>query len=218
MHTNDTTRMERWIEGALLATRFVIAIPVVFSVLLALAALYVATVDAAYVLSHLGAYASGGSAHSSSLRVNLVTSIIKAFDTYLIAAVLLIFAIGLYELFISRLEVAEREGFPGHLLYVRSLDDLKNRLARLVLLVLVVEVLQQGLQMTYATALDVMELAVAALLVGGAVFLSDYHHGRSESGVAETQGAHPHNESERDPSQPRSDAPTSAPSVNSRSI
>ena len=176
-----------WFERALLATRFVIIIPVVVSVLLALAALYVATVDAFYAVTHLVDYASSVSAPSATLRVKLLTSIIKSFDTYLIAAVLLIFAIGLYELFISRLEAAERKGFAASQLLVRNLDDLKNRLAKLVLLVLVVEVLQQGLQATYTSALDVLYLAVATLLVGGAIFLGNYLGDHAETDVSKTR-------------------------------
>lgn len=191
MHSNtNPKRLESWIEGALLATRFAIAIPVVVCVLLALAALYVATVDAVYVLGHLIAYASSISTPASDLRVDLVTAIIKSFDTYLIAAVLLIFAVGLYELFVNRLTAAESKRLPGGLLFAGNLDDLKNRLARLVLLVLVVEVLQQGLQMTYTSALDVMELAVAALLVGAAIFLGDFQGRRSAPDTSETRDAH----------------------------
>lgn len=172
-----------WGERALLATRFVIVIPVVVSVFLALAAVYVATVDAVYTATHLIQYASGVSEPSAALRVKLLTSIIKAFDTYLIGAVLLIFAIGLYELFIHRLHAVENTGIAGRLLFVRDLDDLKNRLAKLVLLVLVVEVLQQALQLTYASPLDVLYLALATLLVGGAIFLGNVLGDRSEIGA-----------------------------------
>ena len=175
--------LQYWAERALLATRFVIVIPVVVSVFLALAAVYVATVDALYTATHLIDYASGISAPSATLRVKLLTSIIKAFDTYLIGAVLLIFAIGLYELFIHRLEAVEHTGIAGRLLFVRDLDDLKNRLARLVLLVLVVEVLQQALQLSYTSLLDVLYLAIATLLVGGAIFLSNVLGERAETGA-----------------------------------
>jgi uncharacterized membrane protein YqhA len=179
------TPRQNWIERTLLAVRFVFFIPVFSSVLLALGAVYLATIDAIYVLAHLANYVSGATAPATELRVKLLTAILKAFDTYLIAAVLLIFAIGLYELFISRIETEERSELAGRLLFVEDLDDLKNRLAKLVLLVLVVEVLQQGLQLTYRNALDVLYLAIATLLVGGAVFLGNYigGHREPEAGV-----------------------------------
>ena len=167
------------IERGLLATRFLMAIPVALSLLLVLAALYLATVDALYVLSHLADYALGGSSAQTGTRVKLITTIIKSFDTYLIAAVLLVFAFGIYELFISRLEASPHSEIVGRLLIVRSLDDLKDRLARLVLLVLVVEVLQQALQLTYSGTLDVLFLAIATLLVGAAILLGNFSGART---------------------------------------
>jgi uncharacterized membrane protein YqhA len=162
---------------------------VLCSVLLALAALFVATIDALYVLSHLSEYITSIATPATAARVKLLVTIIKAFDTYLIAAVLLIFAIGLYELFISRLAVAERTRFSGRLLFVRDLDDLKNRLAKLVLIILVVEVLQQALQLTYSTPLDVLYLAIGTVLVGGALFLSTAAPGHGETARDETPHA-----------------------------
>jgi uncharacterized membrane protein YqhA len=38
----------------------------------------------------------------------VVTAIIKAVDEYLIAAILIVFSLGLYELFVGKLDVAER--------------------------------------------------------------------------------------------------------------
>jgi uncharacterized membrane protein YqhA len=165
--------LQRTIERGMLATRFLMAIPVALSLFLALAALYLAAVDTIYVLTHLADYALSGSPSQDAIRVKLLATIIKSFDTYLIAAVLLVFAFGLYELFISPLEVAEQMGIAGRLLIVRSLDDLKDRLARLVLLVLVVEVLQQALLSNYSSPLDVFYLAIATLLVGAAIFLGN---------------------------------------------
>jgi uncharacterized membrane protein YqhA len=40
-------------------------------------------------------------------RADAITTIVKAVDEYLIAAILLLFALGLYELFIDRIDVAE---------------------------------------------------------------------------------------------------------------
>jgi hypothetical protein len=47
---------------------------------------------------------------------------------------MLIFALGLYELFVSRIEIAEGSEFAERRLLIRSLDDLKDHLAKVVLL------------------------------------------------------------------------------------
>jgi uncharacterized membrane protein YqhA len=55
---------------------------------------------------------------------------------------------------------------------VESLDDLKDRIAKLILLVLIVEFFQYALKLTYATPLDLLYLAVGILFIGGALYLS----------------------------------------------
>ena len=69
----------------------------------------------------------------------IVAHVVEVVDGYLLAAIMLIFALGLYELFVSRIEIAEGSEFAERLLLIRSLDDLKDRLAKVVLLILVVK-------------------------------------------------------------------------------
>lgn len=180
-----TQKLRRGFERALWATRFVILVPVVCSVLLALAALYIATVEVSYVVRHLSAFAPGSADASTPSALMLLARIIQTFDIYLIAAALLIFALGLYELFISPLDTVVDPAHAGRLLVIRTLDDLKDRLAKLVLLVLVVEVLQKALELTYRTPLDVLYLSIAAALVGGALFLSAYWTPRAQEAASD---------------------------------
>lgn len=93
-------------------------------------------------------------------------------DGYLLAVALLIFALGLYELFVNKIEIAEGSAFAERLLLIRTFDDLKDRLAKVVLLMLVVKFFQQALQTKYASALDLLYLALGILLVAGALWLS----------------------------------------------
>src|SRR5690349_11543902 len=98
-------KLERAFEGALWASRFLMLGGVVFSTLMALGALYVATVDALSLLTLLRDYthaALEGQEHTI-LRAKLLTMIVKSLDGYVIAAILLIFSLGLYELFIGKL-------------------------------------------------------------------------------------------------------------------
>ena len=54
---------------------------------------------------------------------------------------------------------------------IRSLDELKDRIASLVLLVLAIEFFQRALQLRYETALDLLYFATSVLLVSGALYL-----------------------------------------------
>jgi uncharacterized membrane protein YqhA len=110
-----------------------------------------------------------------------VSGIVKAVDGYLIAAILLIFALGLYELFVNRIEAAQRSGDAPRLIQVQGLDDLKDRIAKLILLVLVIEFFQQALKLKYTSTLDLVYLALGILAIGGALYLSGPKTGKDGS-------------------------------------
>mgnify|MGYP005864708431 CR=1 FL=1 len=68
---------------------------------------------------------------------------VQTVDASLLSAVLLIFALGLYELFAAPLEVPEDHPFRRVLL-VESLEDLKGKLAAVILMLLVVRFFEQA--------------------------------------------------------------------------
>ncbi len=167
--------LTRRFEEALWGSRLIVLVAVVFGLLLALGAFYLATVDVFYFMGYLREYAdmSLGSGAREELRAGAITAIVKAVDGYLIAAILLIFALGLYELFISKLDPAERSETIPRLLLIRTLDELKERIASLVLLVLVIEFFQRAVKLEYTTALDLLYFATGVLLVSGALYLGN---------------------------------------------
>lgn len=167
-------RIEHGIERLLWNSRLMVLVAVVASVIVALGALFMATVDSISVLSKLVGYIDPQltSTARDDLRTALITGMVKAIDGYLIAAILLIFGLGLYELFISKIDPAADAATAARLLHVRSLDDLKDRLAKVVLLVLIVEFFQYALQLSFTSAQDLLYLAIGILLIGGAIYLT----------------------------------------------
>jgi uncharacterized membrane protein YqhA len=109
-----------------------------------------------------------------ALRSDLVTYLIKAVDNYLIAAILLLFALGLYELFISKIDEEGHRQLMPRRLQVHSLDDLKDRIAKLILLVLVIEFFQHALDMAYTGPQDLLYLAISVLLIGVPSYFSGH--------------------------------------------
>jgi uncharacterized membrane protein YqhA len=166
--------LERLFERALWLSRLVVIVPVIACVVMAVSAFYLGTVDVVYLVTHLASYADAGAIHATE-RATLLSAIIRALDDYLLAAILLIVALGLYELFIGRIDAAEREEFASRLLLIRSVDDLKDRLAKVVLLVLIVEFLQHALTVPFKNALDLLYLAVGIALIGLALYLTTKH-------------------------------------------
>jgi len=170
---NSRSLVARLFEEALWGSRLLVLVAVVFGLLLALGAFYLATVDVFYFLGYLREYAdlSLESAAREELRAGAITAIVKAVDGYLIASILIIFALGLYELFVSKLDAAERSEIIPRLLLIRNLDELKERIASLVLLVLVIEFFQRALQLEYERPLDLLYFATGVLLVSAALYL-----------------------------------------------
>lgn len=167
-------RLERGFERALWSGRLLVLVAVLVTVLLAAAALVLATLDAVYTARLLAGYADPaltGDARDA-LRTDVVTAIVKSLDGYLIAALLLIVALGLYELFVDRIDPAAGSPVARRLLQVRDLEDLKQRVAKLVVLVLVVEFFQQALRLPIAGTLELLWLGLGILVVSAALWLT----------------------------------------------
>ncbi len=173
--------MERGFERALWASRLIVIAAVLVTVALAVGALLLATFDALYTARLLGRYADLGLSGDArdALRTDVVTAIVKSLDGYLIAALLLIVALGLYELFVNRIDPAAGSPAARRLLQVRDLEDLKQRVAKLVVLVLVVEFFQQALRLPIRGALDLLWLGLGILVVSAALWLTGRHESQA---------------------------------------
>ena len=166
--------MEQLFEKALWNSRLVVLVAVVASLFVAFAMFYVATVDVVGLAERAITYWPGPEADKH--RAELIRAVVEVVDGYLLATIMLIFALGLYELFVSRIDVAEGSEFASRLLLIRSLDDLKDRLAKVVLLILVVKFFAYALETEFKTPLDLLYLAAGTLLVAGAIKLSHGSH------------------------------------------
>lgn len=166
--------VERAFEGILWESRFAVLFAVLASLFSSLAVFYMATVDAYYMISHLGEYASPvlDSEARNALRSTTITHVVEIVDGYLLATVLLIFSLGLYELFISKIDKAEDSETSSNVLLISSLDDLKGRLAKVILMILIVKFFEHAIGMTFKSPLDLLYLAGGISLLGLALYLS----------------------------------------------
>ena len=170
-----TSLPERVFERVLWTTRYIMIVAVVAIAVVAIVAFYYALVDVTYLLSLATDYASLTPSDRPAARDEGVTTIVKVLDGFFIGALLLIVATGLYELFIGRIEGAEKSEVGPRLLRISSLEDLKERVAKLVVLILVIELFQRALRLSYGSALEVLYLAAAIVLVSGGVYLIGRH-------------------------------------------
>ena len=98
--------------------------------------------------------------------------VVEIVDGYLLATVMLIFALGLYELFISKIDMAENDETSSNVLMITSLDDLKGRLAKVILMILIVKFFEHAIKMSFNNPLDLLYLAGGITLIGLAIYLS----------------------------------------------
>jgi uncharacterized membrane protein YqhA len=175
-------KLEHLFEGALWQSRFVVLFAVIASLATAFVMFFVATVDAWFLVGHMLDYTSSeltGDARAV-FRSTTVTHVVEIIDGYLLGTVLLIFALGLYELFISRIEQAEASETASSVLIIHSLDDLKGRLAKVILMILIVKYFEHAVSMNFATPMDLLYLAGGIALIGVALFLTHDKSGHGE--------------------------------------
>jgi len=158
--------IEKLFEGMIWNSRFIVILAVVFGLLGAVILFVVASMDiwgvAVYTFNTIITHA-----HPENFHEDIVAGIIGAVDLYLIAVVMFIFSFGLYELFISDIDQAEGKN-GSKLLAIHNLDQLKDKIAKVIVMVLVVNFFQRVLHTQFTTALEMLyfALSIAALAVG----------------------------------------------------
>ena len=178
--------MRKWFESALWSSRLVVLLAVITAVLAGVALFLVIGLQTLGVLANvfhcidptMAAEQRETIMHDNILR--LITMI----DGYLLGAFMLIFGFGLYELFLAQIQEAKASRMSARILHVESLDDLKSRLGKVILIILIVEIFKDGFQIKAQSPLDVLYVAAGIALIGLALYLT--HSSGSEKKKAES--------------------------------
>lgn len=103
---------------------------------------------------------------SISNNNDLLFKIISAIDLFLIGIVLLIFGFGIYELFVSEIDFANAK-FTESTLKIRDLDQLKNKIIKVVIIVLIVKFFEKVLKFSenFTTPMDILYFGVSILSI-----------------------------------------------------
>jgi len=179
MDKKTNSLLENIFENLLWNTRFFVLFAVVFSMIGGISLLIVASVDVWHVAGMVFNYYFGEGGHVKHFHEAIVTDLIGAIDLYLIAIVLFIFSFGLYELFISKIDIANRSA-ASRILEIQSLDELKDKLAKVIIMVLIVGFFKRAMNTDYGGPLDMLYLAGAIL--GLALAFYFMHKGNREGG------------------------------------
>lgn len=159
--------IERFFESAMWQTRFLVILAVIFGLIGALVLFVIGSMDI-FAVAKYAFNTIVTSAHPENFHEDIVSGIIGAVDLYLIAVVMLIFSFGIYELFISPIDHSIQAKDDSKILSITSLDQLKDKIAKVIVMVLVVNFFQRVLHTKYDGALEMLyfALAVTALAVG----------------------------------------------------
>ena len=164
--------LEKMFESTLWSSRFIVILAVIFGLIGAVILFTVASVDiyetAKFVINTYITHA-----HPEHFHEDVVGGVIGAVDLYLIGVVMLIFSFGLYELFISEIDTAkDEEGKGNKILVINSLDQLKDKISKVIVMVLVVTFFQKVAHTQYSGAEDMFYFAISITAVSvGLYFL-----------------------------------------------
>lgn len=164
----ESSLIETLFEGALWRSRFLVIMAVISSLFGSMVLFVIGSLDMVDVLMKTWGYYILND-HSYDLHAKVVGELIGAIDLYLIAVVLLLFSFGIYELFVSQIDEA-KESESSQILEIHSLDELKDKIAKVIIMVLVVKYFQMVLDMQFNGALEMMYLAASILGLSLALF------------------------------------------------
>ena len=173
MPNNSPRRLKKFelvFESFIWNFRFFILAPVIFSLLSSLRFIIIGTVDiwAGLVMK----FDVNNPEGEETLKI--VSYIIGGIDYYLIGIVLLIFAFGIYELFISEIEIKHQD--DSSILQTNSLEELKGKLVNVIVVALIVSLFKQMLSLDIQKISDVVYISLAILLISISQYLLHLNH------------------------------------------
>jgi uncharacterized membrane protein YqhA len=174
-------KIELFFEALIWNFRFFILIPVVFSLLSALRFIIIGTMD---IWSGL-VFGLNGEDLGKENTLEIVTYIIGGIDYYLIGIVLLIFAFGIYELFISEIEIKHQD--DSSILQTNSLEELKGKLVNVIVVALIVSLFKQMLNLEIKQVSDVLYIAAAILLISISQYLLHLNHTKTQEPIIDVE-------------------------------
>ncbi|MEM9092466.1 MAG: YqhA family protein [Cyanobacteria bacterium P01_F01_bin.53] len=145
--------------------RFFVLLPVVFSLLSAVKLFMMGTLD---ILAGVMLEFDMGDPEGE-ITYQIVSYVIGGIDYYLIGIVLLLFSFGVYELFISEIDTRLKHG--TNILKSESLEDLKGKLVKVIVVALIVSLFKNMLGFRVEQASDFIYVALAIFLISVSSYL-----------------------------------------------
>ena len=159
--SNRRKRFELWAERLIWRVRLIAILPVIMSLVSSLVTFILGTKE---IFKSMLMFAKPDSV--KTYLGELLGSIIGGIDFYLIGIALLIFGYGVYELLISPIDPARDQQELGNgLLDIRSLDQLKEKLVKVLVVALIVAAFKAMLTLPIDSPMSLLSFCGSVLLL-----------------------------------------------------
>ena len=174
--TKLSKKIELAFESIIWNCRFLVVIPVIFSLLSAVKFFVIGTLDIwqGFMLEFDVTDPEG------EITYQIVSYIIGGIDYYLIGIVLLIFSFGIYELFISKIDIRFQQE-EIDILQSESLEELKSKLVKVIVVALIVSLFKKMLGLNVEEASDLIYISLSILVISVSSYLLHYPIQKNEN-------------------------------------
>ena len=154
--------MSNKFEKILWSVRYITILPVLLSIISSVALLFLGGWEIIEAIIFYNPLFDDSITSSNEL----LFKIISAIDLFLIGIVLLIFGFGIYELFVSEIDFANSK-FNESTLKIRDLDQLKNKIIKVIIIVLIVKFFEKVLKFSenFKDPIDILYFSISILSI-----------------------------------------------------
>ena len=162
------SNFENHFEKLLWKLRYIVILSVILSMVASISLFLIGSWDIIYSIVYQNPLFNAEVTNNNDLLFKIISSI----DLFLIGIVLLIFGFGVYELFINEIDFAKGK-FAESTLKIKSLDQLKNKIIKVIIIVLIVKFLKKILKLTpqFTNPNDILIFSASILAICLGYFL-----------------------------------------------
>ena len=172
--------VERVFETLLWNSRYFIILGVLASIFAAILLVLSASLEAVHLAGSFFNFI-----FSTGIEVprnSIILQLVEMIDGFLMAGMMFIFGFGLYELFISPINISSKNNpdeesiVKGKILNIKNIDELKSKLAKIIMMVLIVKLFYFIIDLKPTDITGALMYAGCIALIGLALFLSHSEH------------------------------------------
>ena len=156
------SKFEEKFEKGLWSTRFIVIIAVILSIISSISLFLLGGWEIIQATTFNNPLFNENINNNNDLLFKIISSI----DLFLIGIVLLIFGFGVYELFINEINFAKGK-FSESTLKINNLDQLKNKIIKVIIIVLIVKFFEKVLKLShnFTTPNDLLLFSISILSI-----------------------------------------------------